>query len=168
MLAIWKFAHVLTAAVYFAVWGLMVRMEKFEKCWRDTSVLYWTIRYFFVLSTSCHIFSECLPQALCWRSPSVLPCFLFQKLRLKSTELQVTSMRTSDSMRTSRKCWAFRIVWAEKVHRRSWHQVNARTPLSQGYLLLIDHYCRWPRRDWNFGKIGVLSETFAGVVQREF
>ena len=40
MLAIWNFAHVLTAAVYIAWWGLKVRMEKFAKWWRHTLELY--------------------------------------------------------------------------------------------------------------------------------
>ena len=40
MLAIWNFAHVLTAAVYISWWGLKVRMEKFVKWWCHTSVLY--------------------------------------------------------------------------------------------------------------------------------
>ena len=37
MLAIWNFAHVLTAAVYITWWGLKFRMEKFAKWWHQFS-----------------------------------------------------------------------------------------------------------------------------------
>ena len=40
MLAIWNFAHVLTAVVYIAWWGLKVRMKKFAKWWRHTRTPY--------------------------------------------------------------------------------------------------------------------------------
>ena len=40
MLAIWNFAHVLTAAVCIVWWGLKVRMLKFAKWWRHTLELY--------------------------------------------------------------------------------------------------------------------------------
>ena len=41
MLAIWNFAHVLTAAVHITWWGLNVQMEKFAKWWRQTLEIYW-------------------------------------------------------------------------------------------------------------------------------
>ena len=39
-ITMWKFAHVLTAAVCIAWWGLKVRMEKFAKWWHHTLELY--------------------------------------------------------------------------------------------------------------------------------
>ena len=41
MLAIWNFAHVLTADVYMyiALWGLKVRMEMFAKWWHHTWII---------------------------------------------------------------------------------------------------------------------------------
>ena len=36
MLAIWNFAHVLTAAVYITWRGLKIPMEKFAKWWHHT------------------------------------------------------------------------------------------------------------------------------------
>ena len=44
MLAIWNFAHILTAAVHIAWWGLKVPMEKFAKWWRHTLELYRPLR----------------------------------------------------------------------------------------------------------------------------
>ena len=38
----------------------------------------------------------------------------------------------------------------------------------EGVFLTVVTEDRWPTRDWNIGKIGVLSETFAGVVPWEF
>ena len=46
MLAIWNFAHVLTAAVYIAWWGSKVRTEKFAKWWRHTLELYSCFSFF--------------------------------------------------------------------------------------------------------------------------
>ena len=40
MLAIWNFAHVLTAVVFISWWGLEVRMRIFAKWWRHTLGLY--------------------------------------------------------------------------------------------------------------------------------
>ena len=41
MLAIWNFAHVLTAAVCITWWGSKVRMEKFAKWWRYNNIIFY-------------------------------------------------------------------------------------------------------------------------------
>ena len=57
MLAIWNFAHILTAAVYIAWWGLKVWMKKFAKWWHHTLVLYTYTHYTFcTIHTSVFVY----------------------------------------------------------------------------------------------------------------